>query len=318
MWEDNAAANLKFHLHGAQVLCRLRGLNQRKRPLGFAMFEFIRAFMISHSPRGPYSTYYNDDHAGNSRNPQLAYSPDYEVDDIRWWASEDPNDEINSALQRIAIEATLVRGQMIRFSKRPYDSSKGSTALKIYRKAKAVGKQLDDWLMSSEEAWGQPADRDSAGLGDEVHLGPFFGKQYSFPGTRTAARMLNAHVHRLILAEILVQITDWMQNCSMPGVDCKLGREEAVSVARDQIMEVIAVTSYLLDWPCPASPSPYGALACAFQLYVTGSSPLAAAEQRQFIIRRLFASSQRSGSKLAAKFAQALASIDADLPTVNK
>lgn len=46
MWED-ARNSLTFHVQGAQAMIKLRAPEQKNSPLGIAMFEFIRGFIVS-------------------------------------------------------------------------------------------------------------------------------------------------------------------------------------------------------------------------------------------------------------------------------
>jgi hypothetical protein len=45
MW-DAAKENLKFHINGAQAITKSRDRSQNNSPIGKAMSEFLRVFMV--------------------------------------------------------------------------------------------------------------------------------------------------------------------------------------------------------------------------------------------------------------------------------
>ncbi|ORY55863.1 uncharacterized protein BCR38DRAFT_379870 [Pseudomassariella vexata] len=303
MWEDQSQGSLRFHIHGAQAIVKLRGPEQRRSPVGYGMFEFIRAFMVH----------------------QYVHSPDYDAGDIKWWASEGSTDEPRHVLQRLNVEATLLRRQLTQFMACEDIDDEGAArektpmAYRILRKAKRLDAQLAAWFRGVGDVWQPKIDH----VQDEVpenllHRALAYpGNVYTFNSIWISAKFLNAHTHRLILAEIMAQIVDWLRehqcgsgtyetmNLGM-GIDMDREKEEAELIARQQVSEIVAMTPYFCGWPDPASPSPYGGMTCSFQLFVCASSPFISARQKAFMVGRLSHIAQSSGLKLAGKFAEGL------------
>lgn len=287
MWEDDATPGiLNFHLKGAQAIVKLRSPEDRRTPMGQALFEFVRTFVIH----------------------QYSHSPHNSAEEIKWWVHEG-----SSALQKLNVEAIFLRRQLSEFLKTGKDSTHSPAAFRIYRKAKKLDKEIAKWFEETDEK--QPWVRQTGVWQDdlpdsEIHLAEAYpGNIYTFSDICNGTKMLNAHVHRLMLAEVMAKIVDWVQNHCSRDVISMPQRDEAQRLAQEQIAEILAMTPCFVNWPNYKNPSPYGGMTCTFPLYITGMSTFISPKQKAFLVGRLAHIASVSGLKLAGRFAKMMESM---------
>ncbi|KAH8195521.1 hypothetical protein TruAng_010306 [Truncatella angustata] len=285
MWED-ARNSLNFHLQGAQAMIKIRGPEQKNSKLGQAMFGFIRGFIIH----------------------QYAHSPKVAngFEDMLWWALEGPvDDESKQALRRLNVETIILRKQVIDFMKNNPVRSEFPVALRIYRKAKSIDAEVARWFVDGPHLDMRRVQYWQDDVSEETiyRATAFPGKVYDFDNIFIGAKFLSLHLHRLVLAEILLQISSWIESCGVCLSSTCTERQEAIAIAQNEISEILAIVPFYTN---TQSPSPFGGMQCSFPLFVVGSSTVITKNQKAFIIGKLSHLSHTTGLKVAGKFAEVL------------
>lgn len=228
-----------------------------------------------------------------------------------WWAMEGGSDtDPKHNLRKLNVETTVLKKQVAEFLTHEPDKTGMPTAIRIYKSAKQLEGQLKkfidntpDQIMRTIERWQDEIPE------SEIHRAEAYpGKVYSFANIFVGAKFLSIHLHRLILAEIMVRMATWIETHGGFLSTASALRQEAMGMAEEQILEIIAIIPFYCKWPNYDSPSPFGGMTCSFPLFVAGSSSVISKKQKTFLIGRLSYLSSVTGLKLAAKFAQVLRS----------
>lgn len=240
---------------------------------------------------------------------QYAHSPSLseEFEDMMWWAMEGPADNgPKQALRRLNVETTVLRKQVADFFKVTPNRNDLPVAIRIYRKAKALDFELGHWFedgphlnMRRIDRWQEDVDDDN------IHKATAYpGKVYDFDNIFIGAKFLSLHLHRLVLAEIMLEISTWIENCgACLSITCTQ-RQDAMALAKQEISEIIAIVPFYCKWPSTESPSPFGGMTCSFPVFVAGSSAVVSEKQKAYLVGRLSFLSQATGLKLVGKFAE--------------
>lgn len=232
---------------------------------------------------------------------------------MMWWVKEGGSrDQPNHVLQGLNVETTVLRKQLVEFLSSKPDSFMAPIAVRIYRKAKKLEAQVRTWFDTTADARMRTVEYSQGETPDEtIHQATAFpGNVYTFDNIFIAAKYLSVHLHWLMLAEIMANITNWVQNnCVMESITAAQ-RAQAVALAQEQIAEVIAIAPYYCKWPTYNEPSPFGAMTCSFPLFVAGSSAFTTKKQRTFLIGRLKHLSSAAGLKSSARFASLLKALN--------
>jgi hypothetical protein len=244
---------------------------------------------------------------------QYAHSPQPNVDEMMWWVKEGgARDQPNHVLQGLNVETTVLRKQLVEFLSSKPDNTMAPIAFRIYRKAMKLEADVRTWFDTTADARMRTVDYWQDETPDETahNATAYPGNVYTFDNIFIAAKYLSVHLHWLMLAEIMANITNWVQNhCATENVS-GAQRAQAVALAQEQIAEVIAIAPYYCKYPTYNSPSPFGGMTCSFPLYVAGSSPFTTKKQRAFLIGRLKHLSSAAGLKSSARFASVLKALD--------
>lgn len=242
---------------------------------------------------------------------QYAHSPNLseEFEDMMWWAMEGPADnDSKHALRLINVETTVLRKQVADFFSAGPERADFPTAFRIYRKAKTLEIELGRWFeegphlgMRRIARWQEDVPE------DQIHRSSAYpGKVYDFDNIFIGAKFLSLHLHRLVLAEILIQISTWIGAYGACTSSTCTQRQEAITIAEQEITEIIAIVPFYCQFPNAESPSPFGGMTCSFPIFVAGSSSVVTKKQKAFLVGRLSQLSQATGLKIAGKFAELL------------
>jgi hypothetical protein len=212
------------------------------------------------------------------------------------------------ALRKMNVETTILKKQVAEFLSTNPSSTGIPTAIRCYKTAKQLDNQLKkymdntpDQIMRSIERWQEEIPE------SEIHRADAYpGKVYSFSNIFIGAKFLSMHLHRLMLAEIMINMATWIENHGGFLSTASALRQEALDMAQEQLLEILAITPYYCKLPNCDSPSPFGGMTCSFPLFVAGSSSIITKKQKTFLIGRLSYLSSTTGLKISAKFAEVL------------
>jgi hypothetical protein len=242
---------------------------------------------------------------------QYAHSPDLseEFEDMMWWAMEGPaDDETKLALRQLNVQTTILRKQVADFFRENPNRTEIPTAIRIYKKAKELEEDLHYMLDNDQHLCMRRIARwqDEIPESDLHRATAYPGKVYEFDNVFVAARFLSLYLHRLVLAEILLQVSSWIEASGACASSTYSQRQEALALAREQISEIIAAIPFFGSWPNSESPSPFGAMTCSFPLFVVGLSTVISRSQKAFLVGRLNHLSSATGLRIPRKFAEEL------------
>jgi hypothetical protein len=228
---------------------------------------------------------------------------------MMWWVEEGGHREgPNLVLQSLNVETAILRKQLADFLGSQPETIMSPIAIRIYVKAKKLEAEVRAWFDTMRDTSMRTVDYWQEEIINEKiqHARAYPGRVYTFQNIFIAAKYLSIHLHWLMLADIMAKVANWMQiHC--PPEDIVFARiSQAVALAQEQISEVIAIAPYYCRWPTYDAPSPYGAMACSFPLFVAASSPFASAKQKAYLMGRLRHLSIGAGLKYSGSFADML------------
>ncbi|KAH8885351.1 hypothetical protein GQ53DRAFT_770222 [Thozetella sp. PMI_491] len=290
------------HLNGAKALVKLR--HQSNIPPteeSIEIFGFVRSLMVRQYMFG-----------------FVASPPSHE--EIKWWGENCVMDKMGHIALLLNMKTTLVRADAdALLTPGPRTAHKIEQVLDLLRRAKETATELSRWI---ERVQGRPDlfEKAVAGWADEVPEGQigetsvFPGKMYSFHNFWVAAKHLNTDASRIILAGIIVRITEWI--CAPSDHTRTVDYLEAKHIGQEAVNNIVASVPYFLSWagdpittpffPCGTAERPKGfaGITCLWPLFTTGVSVFATPKQKKYIQGRLNAMSENMGIKPAETLAK--------------
>lgn len=226
-----------------------------------------------------------------------------------WWAMEGSGDDgPKQAIRRLTIETTVLRRQVGDFFNTNPAKIEFPTAIRLYKKAKALDLEIGRWFQEGPHLRMRRIDRWQEDVADhDIHRALAYpGKVYEFDNIFIGAKFLSLHLHRLYMAEIMLQISTWIEACGACLSSGCTERYEAIELAKQEISEIIAIVPFYCKGQDTESPSPFGGMTCSFPIYVTGSSSVVTKRQKAYLAGRLSHLSEATGLKIAGKLADVL------------